>query len=32
MECGYNNASHFSTAFLKQFGVRPLDFRRGKLN
>ncbi|WP_120241166.1 helix-turn-helix domain-containing protein [Marinifilum flexuosum] len=31
LECGYDNASHFSTAFKKQFGVRPLDFRRGKL-
>ncbi|WP_460024059.1 helix-turn-helix domain-containing protein [Marinifilum fragile] len=29
LKCGYENASHFSTAFKKQFGLRPIDFRRG---
>ncbi|WP_373568299.1 helix-turn-helix domain-containing protein [Marinifilum sp. D714] len=29
LKCGYENASHFSTAFKKQIGLSPLDFRRG---
>jgi AraC-like DNA-binding protein len=31
LECGYENASHFSTAFKQKFGVTPMGFRKGKL-
>lgn len=32
MLLGYSNASHFSTAFRKQFGVLPREARRGTLD